>query len=149
MKGETVLLLGGKNKGYDYTPLFAALKNSSVVHAVLYGENRYALLKCAREQSFGSVSLCDKFAFAVRIAKMVAKRGQIVLLSPASASFDEFTSYEERGDTFVEMVRNFAQNNTQNTTQNTKELAIEPAKPEPFTATDEPTSALPCAEETE
>ena len=105
MERKTQLLLGGKNKGYDYAKLFIALKNSNVVHAVLYGENRYALLKNAREQGFESVTVCETFAFAVKIATMLAKRGQTVLLSPASASFDEFTSYEERGDAFVEIVR--------------------------------------------
>ncbi len=108
MKTDTVLLLGGKNKGYDYQKLFSALKESKVVHAVLYGENRYALLKSAVESGFGRVSLCDTFAFAVRIAALKAERGQAVLLSPASASFDEFASYEERGDKFVEIVRALA-----------------------------------------
>ena len=107
MKGETVLLLGGKHKGYDYGRLFSALKKSKVVHAVLYGENRYALFKSAREQGFDSVTVCDKFAFAVRIAALKAQGGQTILLSPASASFDEFASYEERGDKFVEIVRSF------------------------------------------
>jgi UDP-N-acetylmuramoylalanine--D-glutamate ligase len=107
MKGETVLLLGGKNKGYDYGRLFSALRKSNVVHAVLYGENRYALLKSAREQRFDSVTVCDKFAFAVQVATIKAQSGQTVLLSPASASFDEFASYEERGDKFVEIVRSF------------------------------------------
>lgn len=105
MKRETVLLLGGKNKGYDYSRLFAVLKKSSVVHAVLYGENRYQLLKCAREQAFERVTVCNRFEFAVKIAAMVAKSGQTVLLSPASASFDEFASYEERGEAFVQIVR--------------------------------------------
>ncbi len=105
MKRETVLLLGGKNKGYDYSRLFVLLKKSSVVHAVLYGENRYELLKSAREQAFERVTVCDKFEFAVKIAAMLAKNGQTVLLSPASASFDEFASYEERGESFVQIVR--------------------------------------------
>ena len=111
MKRETVLLLGGKNKGYDYGKLFSAIKKTKVIHTVLYGENRYALLKSAREQGFESFSLCDRFEFAVRVAALIAKRGQVVLLSPASASFDEFTSYEERGERFVEIVRSL-QNNT-------------------------------------
>ena len=105
MKRETILLLGGKNKGYDYAKLFAAMPASKVVHAVLYGENRYALLKSAREQGYGKLTLCEGFDFAVRIAAMKAENGQTVLLSPASASFDEFASYEERGDRFVEIVR--------------------------------------------
>ena len=105
MKRETVLLLGGKNKGYDYSRLFATLKRSPVVHAILYGENRYELLKCARAQVFERVTVCDRFEFAVKIAAMIAKSGQTVLLSPASASFDEFASYEERGEAFVQIVR--------------------------------------------
>ena len=113
MKRETILLLGGKNKGYDYKKLFMALHNSKVVHVVLYGENRYELLKNAREQGYSKVSLCDGFDFAVRIAAMKAERGQTVLLSPASASFDEFASYEERGDKFVDIVEFLASKNTQ------------------------------------
>ncbi len=108
MQGETILLLGGKHKGYDYQKLFAELP-SSVVHAVLYGENRYALLKGARERGFEKVTLCEGFDFAVQIAALRAKRGQTVLLSPASASFDEFSSYEQRGERFVELVRGFAE----------------------------------------
>jgi UDP-N-acetylmuramoylalanine--D-glutamate ligase len=104
MKTDTILLLGGKNKGYDYGKLFAVLSNTRVKHAVLYGENRFALLKSAREYSFENFTLCDSFEFAVRIAALKAKEGQTVLLSPASASFDEFASYEERGDKFVEIV---------------------------------------------
>ena len=105
MKRDTILLLGGKNKGYDYTKLFSALSNSKVVHTVLYGENRYALLKSARERGYSKLTLCDGFDFAVRVAAMKAEKGQTVLLSPASASFDEFASYEERGERFVEIVR--------------------------------------------
>ena len=103
MKRETVLLLGGKNKGYDYTRLFSVLGRSAVVHAVLYGENRYELLKCARAQGYEKVTVCTGFERAVKIAKLIAEKGQAVLLSPASASFDEFASYEERGEAFVKL----------------------------------------------
>lgn len=107
MKAETVLLLGGKHKGYDYGKLFAGLSKTKVVHAVLYGENRFSLLKAAREYDYSAVTVCDKFDFAVRVASLKAKSGQNVLLSPASASFDEFANYEERGDAFVAIVQSF------------------------------------------
>lgn len=107
MNTDTLLLLGGKNKGYDYSKLFHSLKNSKVIHAILYGENRYALLKSAREEGFEKITVCGDMQTAVRIAGMLAKTGETVLLSPASASFDEFSGYEERGDTFVELVRSF------------------------------------------
>lgn len=104
MKTDTLLLLGGKNKGYDYQKLFSALKGGKVVHAILYGENRYELLKAALSCKYENVSICAEFDFAVRIAALKAKTGQTVLLSPASASFDAFASYEERGDAFIEIV---------------------------------------------
>jgi UDP-N-acetylmuramoylalanine--D-glutamate ligase len=105
MKTETILLLGGKNKGYDYAPLFSALPQSKVVHAILYGENRFELFNSARKVGFEDFTLCRGFEEAVKISSSLAKEGQTVLLSPASASFDEFISYEERGDKFVQIVR--------------------------------------------
>ncbi len=104
VKGESVLLLGGKDKGYSYEPLFDAIKNSGVVHAVIYGENAFRILSAALKRGYTSVTLCRPFDMAVRVAYLTAKRGQNVLLSPASASFDAFKSYEERGERFYEML---------------------------------------------
>ena len=104
MTEPTVILLGGKDKGYDYEPLFRSLKTSKVVHAVLYGENRFKLLNAAINSGFVSFSLCAEFKTAVRLAQLTAKQGQFVLLSPASSSFDSFSNYEERGDAFKQLV---------------------------------------------
>lgn len=104
MREATVLLLGGKDKGYDYLPLFNSLKESRVVHAVLYGENRFKLLNAAIKADFVSFSLCSEFETAVRLSQYIAKSGQSVLLSPASSSFDSFANYEERGDAFKKLV---------------------------------------------
>lgn len=108
MTKPTVLLLGGKDKGYDYFPLFNALNQSRVVHAIIYGENRFKMLKAAVHSGFLSLSLCAEFAAAVRLSNYIAKPGQCVLLSPASASFDEFSDYEERGNEFISIVEGFA-----------------------------------------
>lgn len=105
MKNETVLLLGGKDKGYDYSPLFASLPQTKVVRCVLYGENAYKILEGAAKAGYKNITLTEKFDYALKIARLLAARGQTVLLSPASASFDEFQSYEERGDRFVSVVR--------------------------------------------
>ena len=104
VKGEYVVLLGGKDKGYPYEPLFDAIRDSGVVHAVIYGENAFRILNAALKRGFTAVTLCRPFDMAVRIAYLTAKRGQSVLLSPASASFDAFRSYEERGNRFAEML---------------------------------------------
>lgn len=104
MKAPTVILLGGKDKGYDYIPLFENLNSTSVIHAIIYGENRFKMLNAAIKTGFVSISLCSEFATAVRLAEYIAKPGQNVLLSPASSSFDSFANYEERGEVFRQMV---------------------------------------------
>ena len=121
MREETVLLLGGKDKGYDYDQLFSVLPKTKVIHAVLYGENRFKLMAAAMRCGYTSVTLCSGFRFAVGIANALAKRGQTVLLSPASASFDEFSGYEERGDTFAEIVRAFPREDLTDTQFNAPE----------------------------
>lgn len=105
VKGESVILLGGKDKGYAYEPLFAALRQSGVVHAVLYGENAFRLFDAAVREKFFKVTLCRPFDLAVRVAFLTAQKGQNVLLSPASASFDSFRSYEERGERFAQLMK--------------------------------------------
>lgn len=109
MKEPTVLLLGGKDKGYDYSPMFEALLSTTAIHAVVYGENRFKMLGAAVKAGFVSLSLCSDFATAVRLARFIAKPGQNVLLSPASSSFDSFSNYEERGDKFRELVEGFVE----------------------------------------
>ena len=111
MRSEIVLLLGGKDKGYDYDKLFLGLRNSSVVKCILYGENRLKLLESAMRTGNKSVALCDNFLVAVNVARLTVAPNQTVLLSPASASFDEFSGYEERGDKFVEIIGGFKKEN--------------------------------------
>jgi UDP-N-acetylmuramoylalanine--D-glutamate ligase len=125
MKADTVLLLGGKDKGYNYEKLFAALSGSKVVHAILYGENRFTLLKAARACDYHAVTLCDGFDFAVRIAALKAQTGQNVLLSPASASFDEFANYEERGEAFVTIVQSLIKKQEENAETEVFEVEVE------------------------
>ncbi len=104
VKGETVLLLGGKDKGYSYEPIFDAISRSSVVHTVLYGENAFQILACAVKKGYHALTLCKPFDLAVRVAYLTAVSGQNVLLSPASASFDSFSGYEERGERFEQIM---------------------------------------------
>ncbi len=104
MKAPTVILLGGKDKGEDYVPLFEGLASTRVVHAVIYGENRFKMMSAAVKAGFTGFSLCSEFPTAVRLAEFIAKPGECVLLSPASSSFDSFMNYEQRGDAFKELV---------------------------------------------
>lgn len=104
MKSPTIMLLGGKDKGEDYVPLFEDLASTRVIHAVIYGENRFKMMNAAVKAGFTGFSLCSEFNTAVKLASFIAKPGECVLLSPASASFDSFANYEQRGEAFREMV---------------------------------------------
>ena len=104
MKKPTVLILGGKDKGLPFDGLFERLKNSEVKHVVLTGESRYTLLESAKKAQFDCVSVTEDFEIAFKIAKIAAKDGDCVLLSPACSSFDAFSDYEERGDKFISLV---------------------------------------------
>ena len=64
MTSPTVILLGGKDKGDDYTPLFEGLGSTPVVHAVIYGENRFKMLNAAIKAGFVGFSMCSEFRTA-------------------------------------------------------------------------------------
>lgn len=104
MREPCLLLLGGRDKGESYETLFEGIKRSGVVHVILYGENRMKLLKSAVAAGYDQITVCATMEIALSLAKMTAKEGQTVLLSPAAASFDAYTSFEERGDKFVALV---------------------------------------------
>lgn len=99
--GGLWIILGGKDKGSDYTPVAAALRGKA--HAAL-------LIGAAADkiaaQLEGSVPLigCGTLDAAVARAAKEARPGDTVLLAPACASFDQFQNYEERGKMFKTFV---------------------------------------------
>lgn len=105
MSGEVILLAGGKDKGYDYDFLFRKIKEKNVASVIVYGENRLKLLASATKCEYENVTVCPFFDTAVLFSFVTAKKGQTVLLSPASSSFDAFSGYEERGERFAMLVR--------------------------------------------
>lgn len=96
----TVLILGGSEKGESYDKLFECIKNSTVKHVVLTGSSRRNMLLAADKAGFYEITVCPDFDYSVKIAAMMAESGDRVLLSPACASFDVFSSFVERGERF-------------------------------------------------
>ncbi len=101
-----VLILGGKNKGSDFAQL-AGLVKEKVKQVVVLGEAKDAIINALEQVSFHAYTKADTFKEAVETAAHLAQSGDVVLLSPACASWDMFKSYEERGDLFKEIVRSF------------------------------------------
>ena len=97
-----IVLLGGRNKGNDFRPLAEEVSRTART-AILFGEARPELARAFAGldvEVVEAVGLCD----AVEAASSLAEPGDAVVLSPACASFDEFTSYEHRGDEFKRYV---------------------------------------------
>ncbi len=96
-RGACVLLLGGLDKGMDFSPLAAVAPKCHTV--VVFGESREKI-KAVLPQSICVLDGGTDFRCAVTLAARAAHRGENVVLSPACASMDMFKNYAERGDIF-------------------------------------------------
>jgi len=99
-----VLLAGGRNKGSNFTA-FARRVREKVRVLVLLGECADEIERSAREEGFVAVKRVPGFREAVLEAYRAALPGDVVLLSPACASWDMFRNYEERGNLFKSIVQ--------------------------------------------
>ncbi|MDR9417832.1 UDP-N-acetylmuramoyl-L-alanine--D-glutamate ligase [Gracilimonas sp.] len=96
------LILGGRDKGNDYSELKDQIREK--VHTVIaIGESRDRIEEQLKDTAPNFVRV-ETMGGAVRAAQKVAKKGEVVLLSPACASFDMFDSYEHRGKIFKDEV---------------------------------------------
>ncbi len=107
--GGLWIILGGKDKGSDYTVLREPLRLKARA-ALLIGA---AAPKIAAQLGQGSAPLlqCGTLAAALEEAYRSAEPGDTVLLAPACASFDQFENFEQRGRVFKELVQKLAEGN--------------------------------------
>lgn len=103
MTTPTVWIVGGVDKGNDYKPLMPLVREK-VKAIICLGTDNSKIV-----DAFGNAVdlLVETYAMseAVKVAYKIAERGDTVLLSPACASFDLFTNYEDRGNRFKEAVK--------------------------------------------
>lgn len=102
-KRPIILLLGGYDKGADFTLLREPLQNK--LHALIPFGRAAATVASQLldyDQGYRAVNL----EAALKQAEALSRSGDIVLLAPGCASFDEFANYEERGDRFRQLVQN-------------------------------------------
>ncbi len=104
------LILGGKDKGSDYTVLNDLLrKRVKRVYTIGAAAAKIESQIVSPKSGGPEVIHAETLENAVRKASAVAEPGDVVLLAPACASFDQFKSYEHRGTVFKEIVRGLAQ----------------------------------------
>ncbi len=103
---SAIVLVGGYDGGVSFEALGEALgrRAKGVVALGDTKEKIAAVLEVHRTSDLPLLRRAESFPAAVRLAQELAACGDVVLLSPACASYDMFTNYEERGDTFVKLI---------------------------------------------
>ena len=99
-----VWIAGGLDRGFTFDSLVPFLKKH-VKAAVLYGESRYLLADAARKAGIKQIVIENTLQEAVPSAYELTKPGDVLLFSPACASWDQFRTFEKRGDYFVNFVK--------------------------------------------
>lgn len=103
-----VLIAGGLDRGIDFKELVPVLKQN-VKALVTFGQTGQILLARAQEAGISLTAEADTVEKAVEIAAQFASKGDVVLLSPACASWDMFPSFEVRGSIFKDAVHRLKQ----------------------------------------
>lgn len=100
-----IIIVGGTDKGADFSELHTALQEATNVKMViLIGEIRHKLADILHDINY-EISDVRTMAEVVSVARSYAASGDVVILSPACASFDMFKSFYDRGDQFREVVK--------------------------------------------
>lgn len=94
-----ILIMGGRNKGNDFSDLKEAIHKFSK-KVVVFGEAKQEIIKAIEDNFSDRILAADSMADAVAKARKLSLPGDVVLLSPACASFDMFDSYVQRGEAF-------------------------------------------------
>lgn len=98
-----VLLAGGLDRGFTFEKLEPSLKNK--VHAmIVFGETADLMAKAGKEAGVEKIIKTKDAVSAVPEAYKVSNEGDVILLSPACASWDQWPTFEVRGDKFIEAV---------------------------------------------
>ena len=105
---STVLILGGKDKGNDYSEILPLVKEKVKAIVAMGKDNAKILSYFGKECPSLPIDDTHSLADAVEACRARSTEGDTVLLSPCCASFDLFTSYENRGDLFKAAVKALA-----------------------------------------
>lgn len=98
------LILGGMDRGIDYSPLRILFSGSSVKNFIFTGEAGKRMMRYSEGIKGKKFVFFDNYEDIVREAKLCTEIGKICLLSPAAPSYDAFKNFEERGEVFKKLV---------------------------------------------
>ena len=109
-KENIILIAGGYDKNLEYEPLAKPIldKVSTLILIGQTAEKIFDVVKTESEEQNKNINIniCDSLEQTIDVAKKSAKKGDVVLFSPASASFDMFKNFADRGEKFKNLVNN-------------------------------------------
>ncbi|MBF0583980.1 MAG: UDP-N-acetylmuramoyl-L-alanine--D-glutamate ligase [Magnetococcales bacterium] len=100
------LIAGGKDRGFDYTPLVEVLAGSAVCHLIVLPETGAVIAALVRQRGLPHIVVSEvvNLAAAVQRAVEVTPVGRIVLFSPGAPSYNQFANFEERGRALAALI---------------------------------------------
>ncbi len=98
----TILLAGGLDRGNEFDELIPSLKNVKAM--IIFGQTADKLERIGIEAGIKTIQRVDNVDKAVPAAFQLSEEGDVILLSPACASWDQYKTFEVRGDIFIEAV---------------------------------------------
>lgn len=101
-KEPVILLAGGLDRGNEFDELVPSLKNVKVL--ITFGQTAEKLERAGRMAGIKTILRVDNVESAVPQAYKQSEQGDVILLSPACASWDQYKTFEVRGDIFIEAV---------------------------------------------
>ena len=105
-----ILIAGGQGKGADFSQ-WAQVVKEKVKALIVLGEDKLQMQSAAIKAGFSNIYMTESLEQGFERAADLAEAGDVVLLSPACASWDMFANYEERGDLFCQLVQEKRKNN--------------------------------------
>ena len=112
-ENNIILLLGGEDKKLKFDEIFLKFRDK-VKFVIAFGSARKKIIASAKKCGFESIDSAKSLYLATKKAYDMAESSDTVLLSPACTSFDEFKSYSERGEKFVEYIKDLVNAKSQN-----------------------------------
>ncbi|WP_057766632.1 UDP-N-acetylmuramoyl-L-alanine--D-glutamate ligase [Cytobacillus praedii] len=101
-KEPIILLAGGLDRGNEFDELIPYLKN--VKSVVTFGQTAEKIERAAKSAGIKTIKRVDNVEKAVPVAYQLSEPGDVILLSPACASWDQYKTFEVRGDIFIQAV---------------------------------------------
>lgn len=103
MKKPVILLLGGSDKGFSFDEILNC--TDKIKKIIIFGAVGDRIAECCKKNNFTNFTQYKTLKEATESIFIHAQKNDIVLLSPANASFDEFSGYKERGEKFSQWVK--------------------------------------------